>query len=144
MDAVVHVPGSKSLTNRWLVLAALADGPCTIRRPLRSRDSERMVDALRGLGCHVDDSSDEVWSVVPAPVLTGGVPTGALVLAGDDDPIVPLPNARLLAARIPGGRLQVVHRGGHLFVFTHAAEIAASVRRFLDTDEIDDTDGPLG
>ncbi|WP_122263279.1 3-phosphoshikimate 1-carboxyvinyltransferase [Ornithinimicrobium cerasi] len=73
VDAVVHVPGSKSLTNRWLVLAALADGPCTIRRPLRSRDSERMVDALRGLGCHVDDSSDEVWSVVPAPVLTGGV-----------------------------------------------------------------------
>jgi poly(3-hydroxyalkanoate) depolymerase len=64
-----------------------------------------------------------------------------LVLAGDDDPIVPLPNARLLAGRIPGGRLQLVHRGGHLFVFTHAAEIAATVRRFLDTD---DADAPLG
>lgn len=73
VDAVVEVPGSKSLTNRWLVLAALADGPSTLRRPLRSRDSERMVDALRRLGAHVDDSGDEVWSVVPTPTLQGGV-----------------------------------------------------------------------
>jgi 3-phosphoshikimate 1-carboxyvinyltransferase len=71
VDADVEVPGSKSLTNRWLVLAALADGPSTLRRPLRSRDSERMVDALRRLGAHVDDSSDDLWSVVPARVLSG-------------------------------------------------------------------------
>jgi poly(3-hydroxyalkanoate) depolymerase len=55
-----------------------------------------------------------------------------LVLAGDDDPIVPLPNARLLANRIPGGRLHVIRNGGHLFVFTHAAPTAANVREFLD------------
>jgi poly(3-hydroxyalkanoate) depolymerase len=61
------------------------------------------------------------------------LPQRTLVLAGDDDPIVPLANARLLAARIPGGRLHVVERGGHLFVFTHAAETAAVVKDFLAT-----------
>ena len=50
VDADITVPGSKSLTNRYLVLAALADGPCTIRRPLHSRDSALMVGALRELG----------------------------------------------------------------------------------------------
>src|SRR5699024_7870115 len=73
VDAVVEVPGSKSLTNRWLVLAALADGPSTLRRPLRSRDSERMVEALRRLGAQVDDAGDDVWSVVPRAALRGDV-----------------------------------------------------------------------
>lgn len=72
VDAVVAVPGSKSLTNRWLVLAAVADGPCTLRRPLRSRDSERMVAALRSLGATVDDSSDDAWTVTPPEHLRGG------------------------------------------------------------------------
>lgn len=68
VDAVVEIPGSKSLTNRWLVLGALADGPSTIRRPLRSLDTEAMVDALRALGAAVDTSSDQVWSIAPAPL----------------------------------------------------------------------------
>lgn len=71
VDAVVEVPGSKSLTNRWLVLAALADGPCVIRRPLRSRDSDRMVDALRRLGVTVDDTDEREWHITPAAVLRG-------------------------------------------------------------------------
>ncbi|PZE73769.1 3-phosphoshikimate 1-carboxyvinyltransferase [Curtobacterium sp. MCBD17_019] len=50
----VALPGSKSLTNRELVLAALADGPSTIRLPLHSRDSALMVDALRALGVRID------------------------------------------------------------------------------------------
>ncbi|MDO5738880.1 MAG: 3-phosphoshikimate 1-carboxyvinyltransferase [Ornithinimicrobium sp.] len=66
VDAVVQIPGSKSLTNRWLVLGALADGPSTIRRPLRSLDTEAMVDALQALGAAVDTSSDQVWSISPA------------------------------------------------------------------------------
>ncbi|WP_031262768.1 3-phosphoshikimate 1-carboxyvinyltransferase [Curtobacterium sp. B18] len=51
----VSLPGSKSLTNRELVLAALADGPSTIRLPLHSRDSALMVEALRQLGVGVDE-----------------------------------------------------------------------------------------
>jgi 3-phosphoshikimate 1-carboxyvinyltransferase len=50
INATVTVPGSKSLTNRFLVLAALADGPSRLRAPLHSRDSALMIDALRQLG----------------------------------------------------------------------------------------------
>lgn len=65
VDAVVTLPGSKSLTNRALVLAAIADGPSVVRRPLRSRDTTLMVAALRGLGAGLDDSSDAAWVVTP-------------------------------------------------------------------------------
>lgn len=54
LHAVVAVPGSKSLTNRELVLAALADGPSTIHAPLHSDDSARMIDALRSLGVGIE------------------------------------------------------------------------------------------
>ena len=46
----VEVPGSKSLTNRYLVLAALSEGPGVLRGALRSRDTLLMGTALRGLG----------------------------------------------------------------------------------------------
>jgi poly(3-hydroxyalkanoate) depolymerase len=54
-----------------------------------------------------------------------------LVLAGDDDPIVPLINGRILARLIPGARLQVIAGGGHLFVLEDPAGIAARVSEFL-------------
>jgi len=53
VDATVTVPGSKSLTNRYLVLAALADGPSRLRAPLHSRDSALMIQALRQLGAGI-------------------------------------------------------------------------------------------
>jgi 3-phosphoshikimate 1-carboxyvinyltransferase len=52
--AVVQVPGSKSLTNRELVLAALADGPGILRAPLHSDDSARMLEALTALGVGIE------------------------------------------------------------------------------------------
>jgi 3-phosphoshikimate 1-carboxyvinyltransferase len=57
-------PGSKSLTNRALVLAALADGPSVVRRALRSRDTSLMASALAALGADVDTSGDD-WAVTP-------------------------------------------------------------------------------
>lgn len=48
-NALVHIPGSKSLTNRYLLLAALADSPSYLRAPLHSRDSALMIEALRQL-----------------------------------------------------------------------------------------------
>ncbi|MEV7972748.1 3-phosphoshikimate 1-carboxyvinyltransferase [Cellulomonas sp. NPDC089187] len=73
LDATVEVPGSKSLTNRYLVLAALADGPGRLRAPLRSRDSLLMVAALRQLGARVDDDPNQPgdWVVTPGPVRGG-------------------------------------------------------------------------
>ena len=55
-----------------------------------------------------------------------------LVLAGDDDPIVPLINARILAWRIPGASLHVVRGGGPLFVLERPAAVAEVVTEFLD------------
>lgn len=55
LDAVVTLPGSKSLTNRYLVLAALADGPSRLQGALRSRDSLLMIEALRALGTDIVD-----------------------------------------------------------------------------------------
>ncbi len=64
VDAVVSLPGSKSLTNRALVLAAIADGPSVVRRALRSRDTSLMAAALTSLGSTVDTSGDD-WTVTP-------------------------------------------------------------------------------
>lgn len=64
VHAAVTLPGSKSLTNRALVLAALADGPCVVRRALRSRDTELMAGALTALGAAVDTDGDD-WTVRP-------------------------------------------------------------------------------
>jgi 3-phosphoshikimate 1-carboxyvinyltransferase len=60
----VSLPGSKSLTNRELVLAALADDPGVVRRALRSRDTDLMAAALTALGSSVDTTGED-WSVVP-------------------------------------------------------------------------------
>ena len=53
-NALVHIPGSKSLTNRYLLLAALADSPSYFRAPLHSRDSALMIEALRQLGAGIE------------------------------------------------------------------------------------------
>ena len=49
-SAVVRVPGSKSLTNRALIVAAMADGKSTLRGAVDSEDTRVMVQALRASG----------------------------------------------------------------------------------------------
>ena len=71
VDAVVSLPGSKSLTNRALVLAAIADRPSVVRRALRSRDTSLMASDLTALGSTVDTSGED-WVVTPGP-FTGDV-----------------------------------------------------------------------
>ena len=78
LAARLMLPGSKSLTNRELVLAALADGPSLLRRPLHSRDSALMIEALRQLGVGIEEvPGDGAFGpdlrVTPAPELHGGV-----------------------------------------------------------------------
>lgn len=58
-----------------------------------------------------------------------------LVLTGDDDPIVPLVNGRILARFIPHARLQIVRGGGHLFLLERPARMAAVVAGFLKAEE---------
>lgn len=66
LDATVSVPGSKSVTNRALVLAALADAPSVVVRPLLSRDTLLMVDALRALGCEIRSDVPGSLRVLPS------------------------------------------------------------------------------
>ena len=63
--ALVQLPGSKSMTNRALILAALADRPTLISGPLVARDTMLMVDALRAIGCRIEESPG-AWQVEPA------------------------------------------------------------------------------
>ncbi|MFV0427441.1 MAG: 3-phosphoshikimate 1-carboxyvinyltransferase [Beutenbergiaceae bacterium] len=69
LDATVPVPGSKSLTNRALPLAALATEPTRLTGALSSRDSELMIAALRALGSQITTSADGTSiEIVPAPL----------------------------------------------------------------------------
>jgi 3-phosphoshikimate 1-carboxyvinyltransferase len=115
VDAVVGLPGSKSLTARALILAALADGPSRLVRPLRARDTDLMADALRALGVRIDEDGAD-WVVTPAPLrgpvtvdagLAGTIlrflpPVAALAegdVTVDGDPrLHERPNAGLIAA----------------------------------------------
>jgi poly(3-hydroxyoctanoate) depolymerase len=54
-----------------------------------------------------------------------------LVVSGDDDPLVPLVNARLLAALIPRATLHVVRGGGHLLLFDSTDEVGSVIQAFL-------------
>jgi 3-phosphoshikimate 1-carboxyvinyltransferase len=66
--ASVRLPGSKSMTARTLVLAAIASGPSTIRSPLQARDTDLMAGGLRALGTDVSTVEADRWLVRPAPL----------------------------------------------------------------------------
>lgn len=75
LDATLSLPGSKSLTNRELVLSALADAPTLLHAPLHSRDSHLMVEALTNLGVSITEQEGDGqfgpdWLVTPGE-LTG-------------------------------------------------------------------------
>jgi 3-phosphoshikimate 1-carboxyvinyltransferase len=79
VDINVVIPGSKSVTNRALILAAQAKSPSVLRRPLVSRDSELMVAGLKALGIGIEEKTVVIggveelqWIVTPAP-MRGGV-----------------------------------------------------------------------
>ncbi|MFT4233225.1 MAG: 3-phosphoshikimate 1-carboxyvinyltransferase [Leucobacter sp.] len=76
LAARVALPGSKSLTGRELILAALADGPGQLRAPLHSRDSALMIEALQALGTGIEripanSPFGPDLRVAPAEELTG-------------------------------------------------------------------------
>jgi 3-phosphoshikimate 1-carboxyvinyltransferase len=54
----VRIPGSKSLTNRWLIMAALSSGECRINHPLQARDTLLMAQALSALGSSIEIQQD--------------------------------------------------------------------------------------
>jgi len=68
IHATVVIPGSKSVTNRALILAALAESPSTLRRPLISRDTTLMKNGLIAMGIGVEDihvNDEHQWHISP-------------------------------------------------------------------------------
>ncbi len=63
LDAVVTVPGSKSLTQRALIAAALAQGTSQLLGPLASEDTHYTMEALRAMGVACDDADPACWRV---------------------------------------------------------------------------------
>jgi 3-phosphoshikimate 1-carboxyvinyltransferase len=68
LNATVPLPGSKSLTNRELVLSALAAEQTLLTAPLHSRDSALMIEALRSLGTRIDENVNGDLLVTPKPL----------------------------------------------------------------------------
>ena len=68
IDATITIPGSKSVTNRALILAAISQTPSRLRKPLSSRDTDLMVKGLRSLGCKIEEiKTDEGFDYVISP-----------------------------------------------------------------------------
>ncbi|HVB42431.1 MAG TPA: 3-phosphoshikimate 1-carboxyvinyltransferase [Streptosporangiaceae bacterium] len=75
VHALVRLPGSKSMTNRALILAALSDGPVLITGPLIARDTQLMAGALRALRCRIEESAGS-WRVTSARAARSGLSPG--------------------------------------------------------------------
>ncbi|NKY39891.1 3-phosphoshikimate 1-carboxyvinyltransferase [Cellulomonas septica] len=136
LDALVEVPGSKSLSNRYLVLAALADGPSRLRAVLSSRDTRLMGQALETLGVGVETGTD--WLVSPAPLrghvtidcgLAGTVmrflpavaalADGPVQFTGDPEALVRPMGPVIQALRALGVRVDEDGEPGHLPITVH-------------------------
>jgi poly(3-hydroxyalkanoate) depolymerase len=68
------------------------------------------------------------WHFLPC------IPHETLVIAGDNDPLVPVANARILADRIPHATLEIVEGAGHLFLWDDAENLGRRIGRFLNRD----------
>ena len=68
VDAILTIPGSKSVTNRALILAALCQTPSTLRRPLHSRDSALMIAGLQAIGVGIEKAANGDLTITPAPL----------------------------------------------------------------------------
>lgn len=82
LHATVTIPGSKSLSNRYLILAALGSKPVTLVGLLRSRDTELMMGALAALGVHCEADPDTPTTVTVTPPASGRFHGGTDVYCG--------------------------------------------------------------
>ncbi|MBC8735924.1 poly(3-hydroxyalkanoate) depolymerase [Paraburkholderia sp. UCT31] len=97
------------------------------RDPSLLKEHGRHIQAPRGRGYLYQLLAASGWSSLP---WLGALRQTTLVMHGNDDPIVPLANAKILAARIRHASLHVID-DGHLFLITRAKDVAPVVRQFL-------------
>jgi 3-phosphoshikimate 1-carboxyvinyltransferase len=68
IDSAITIPGSKSVTNRALILASLSDSPSVLHKPLHSRDSALMIAGLKALGIGIQEAANGDLTITPAPL----------------------------------------------------------------------------
>jgi len=135
----IMVPGKLSVLSKMIrprrytdpaylekVGAELYGGACR-QNPELLRQHGRHMQPPRGRGYVFQLLAGAGWSSLP---WLHRLRQPTLILHGSDDPIVPLVNARFMAARIPGATLHVID-DGHLFLVTRVAEIVPAILRFL-------------
>lgn len=98
LSGVVTPPGSKSITNRALLLAALANGTSRLTGALKSDDTRYMADALRAMGVSIDEPEDTTFGVSGNGLLSA--PTRPLFLGNAGTAVRFLPAA--IAALVEG------------------------------------------
>jgi poly(3-hydroxyalkanoate) depolymerase len=106
-------------------------GGRTAREPERLRDqaTARLAHPPSLMGYAFQLYAGIGWTSVP---WLHRLRQRTLVVAGDEDPLVPLINARILARRIPDARLHVVRGGGHLFLLDETSRVVPVIERFLE------------
>ncbi|MGF6981143.1 poly(3-hydroxyalkanoate) depolymerase [Paraburkholderia atlantica] len=97
------------------------------RDPSLLKEHSRHIQPPRGRGYLYQLLAASGWTSLP---WLGALRQKTLIMHGNDDPIVPLTNAKILAARIPNATLYVID-DGHLFLIARASEVAPVVRKFL-------------
>ena len=94
----------------------------------------RMIEARRSHPPAADGYALQLWGIVgwSSWYFLDRIPHETLVISGDDDPLVPVANARLLAERIPNAVLEIVEGAGHLFLWDDAENLGGRIGRFLE------------
>jgi pimeloyl-ACP methyl ester carboxylesterase len=114
----------RELLAPYLYAGRVGRRPSLLSNELHTRTGRRA--SLRGVACQIFAYS--MWSSL-CWLHTVKHPT--LVMAGEEDPLAPAQNSRIIAARMPNARLHIARRGGHLFPFDTAEETAVVIRAFL-------------
>jgi len=134
----LRVPGDKSVTHRALLFAPLADGPCRVRRRLRSEDTDRSLAAVRALGAEVAGPDDDLTLAAGAFPPAGPAPAGAPQV--DLDCGNSGTTARLLLGLLAGRRVRARLDGDASLRSRPMARVVAPLRamgariRFLGED----------
>jgi poly(3-hydroxyalkanoate) depolymerase len=138
----IMVPGKLSVLSKLIAPRRYTDpdymekiggqiyGGAYRRNPDLLKEHSRLIRSPRGRGYLYQLLAAWGWTSLP---WLGSLRQPTLVMHGNDDPIVPLINAKFLAATIPKARLHVVD-DGHLFLVTRAQEVAPVVEKFLTQD----------
>jgi pimeloyl-ACP methyl ester carboxylesterase len=109
------------------IMRVLTVGGRALRVAVREGDpGQPLLLLCHGLGASLEVLQPFVDALDPRRPPT-------LILAGDDDPVVPLVNARIMQRLIPRSQLHVYH-GGHLELATDPGRLASAVEAFLDAE----------